>query len=100
MAAPKQRLDEALADLCQNEKALLAKAREKMTTLAASLEALSPLATMARGYAVCLTPAGRLVRSAAAVEPGQDLDILLHDGRLSCLIKGKEESDGKPQENL
>ena len=50
--------------------------------LAARLHALSPLATLGRGYAVALDDAGRTLASAAAFAPGRDFGLLLRDGRV------------------
>jgi exodeoxyribonuclease VII large subunit len=50
--------------------------------LAARLHALSPLATLGRGYAVALDDAGRTLGSAAAFAPGRDFALLLRDGRV------------------
>ena len=60
----------------------------RLKAAAARLEALSPLAVLARGYAVCRT-ADRsvVVRDAAAVSPGQSVRITLHRGELNCEVK-------------
>jgi exodeoxyribonuclease VII large subunit len=56
-------------------------------SLAARLDALSPLAVLGRGYAVCWD-AGRqaIVVDAATVEPGSGVRVTLHRGELACVV--------------
>jgi exodeoxyribonuclease VII large subunit len=49
----------------------------------ARARSLSPLATLRRGYAVVQSSDGHVVPGAAAVVPGDQLTVRLHDGRLS-----------------
>jgi exodeoxyribonuclease VII large subunit len=57
----------------------------RLKSLAARLETLSPLGVLARGYSLTWN-ADRtaLVRSAAAVAPGDRVHVRLHQGELSC----------------
>ena len=63
----------------------------RLGDLSGRLEALSPLGVLARGYAVCWN-ADRtaIVRDAAAVSVGDDVAITLHQGQLTCTVRGKE----------
>jgi len=64
--------------------AALARVREA----AARLDALSPLAVLARGYAVCWNePRTSIIRSAHAVAPGDRVRVTLADGELSCRVE-------------
>ena len=54
------------------------------------LEGLSPLAILARGYAVCYDAGGAPVRSAASVAEGDRVEVLLHEGRLGCVVESIE----------
>ncbi|MCU0624958.1 MAG: exodeoxyribonuclease VII large subunit [Gemmatimonadaceae bacterium] len=59
----------------------LADGRTETARLGAALHALSPLATLDRGFAVARDAAsGRALPSAADVSPGQRLDLLFRDG--------------------
>ena len=51
-----------------------------LSSLDARLHSLSPLAVLERGYALVLTAAGSLVRSALQVTPGDKLVTRLSDG--------------------
>jgi exodeoxyribonuclease VII large subunit len=53
----------------------------------ARARALSPLATLRRGYALVQAADGRLLTTAAAAAPGDPLTVRLHDGRLSVLTE-------------
>lgn len=66
----------------------------RLRGIARSLEAVSPLATVARGYSI-LTRAddGALVRSAAQVKPGEQLRARLSEGELQLRV---EHVDGTP----
>ena len=55
--------------------------------LARSLEAISPLATIARGYSILQDGNGRIVRSTDAVAPGDRLAARLQDGTLKLRVE-------------
>jgi exodeoxyribonuclease VII large subunit len=56
--------------------------------LGARLDALSPLAVLGRGYAVCWNDAHTaIIRSAAAVRPGDRVRVALADGELPCRVE-------------
>jgi exodeoxyribonuclease VII large subunit len=55
------------------------------------LDALSPLAVLERGYAVCLTPEGKVIRNADAVELNSTVKVRLHEGTLRASVIGKED---------
>ena len=58
--------------------------------LARSLHAISPLATVARGYSILQHTDGRIVRSIDDAASGDALDARLHDGQLRLRVEGKE----------
>jgi exodeoxyribonuclease VII large subunit len=53
-------------------------------TSAARLNALSPLATLSRGYAVARDSDGNALTSAKQFQPGSIFELLLRDGRVSA----------------
>jgi len=67
-----------------------AAAEASLGTTAARLGGLSPLAILARGYAVCCDADGAPVRSAASVTEGDRVEVLLHEGRLGCVVESIE----------
>ncbi|NLG84424.1 MAG: exodeoxyribonuclease VII large subunit [Firmicutes bacterium] len=92
LAGPRQRLDEARYKMEASLRRRLGDFRTRLGGLAGKLEAVSPLATLARGYAVCLSAAGRIVRASGEVDLGEEVRVLLARGRLRCLVREKEES--------
>ena len=62
----------------------------RLRVVAGRLDSLSPLAVLGRGYAVCWN-ADRtaVVRSAAAVSPGDRVRVTLHEGELACEVKSR-----------
>jgi exodeoxyribonuclease VII large subunit len=73
-------------------KRILGRAGERLGALVHTLEALSPLGVLERGYAVCRRPGGAVVRSAAEVDLGAPVEILLHEGSLLARVTAVEKS--------
>jgi exodeoxyribonuclease VII large subunit len=81
-----QRLDEAERSLALRAQHALSLKREQVRAAAMQLHALSPLLTLARGFAVVRAePGGRVVTSASAVRPGQGLTIRVADGSFTAV---------------
>jgi exodeoxyribonuclease VII large subunit len=71
--------------------------RQRLSLAAGRLDSLSPLAVLARGYSLTRTPGGAIVRRASQVEPGDAVEVLLHEGRLDCRVTATKEHDERPQ---
>jgi exodeoxyribonuclease VII large subunit len=65
----------------------LASEAMRLRGLARTLHSVSPLATVARGYAILQQPDGRVVRSVLDASPGDRLDARLSDGSLSVRVQ-------------
>lgn len=64
------------------------RAESRLSSLAGRLENLSPLAVLARGYAVCWNEDGTtIIRRASAVAPGDRVRVTLHDGEIHCDVR-------------
>jgi exodeoxyribonuclease VII large subunit len=61
--------------------------QERLARAAQGLNALSPLATLERGYALVSTSDGTLVRQASDVRPGERVNARLARGRIECLVE-------------
>jgi exodeoxyribonuclease VII large subunit len=61
--------------------------QQRLARVGEMLNALSPLATLARGYAIVTTPAGNVVRRASTVKPGETVRTRLAQGSLLCRIE-------------
>jgi exodeoxyribonuclease VII large subunit len=69
-------------------------ARKSVEVAAASLESLSPLNVLARGYSVTRTPPDRhVVRSIDQVGIGDAVEVILHDGRLTARVEERHARD-------
>jgi exodeoxyribonuclease VII large subunit len=65
-------------------------ARERLGLAAASLDALSPLAVLHRGYAIAQDASGKPLRDAAAVAAGDDVSVRLAKGKLNTRVETVE----------
>ena len=63
-------------------------ARTKLGELAAKLQSLSPLAVLARGYALASDRSGAPIKSVAALHNGDPMYVRLADGTADCTITG------------
>ena len=68
----------------------LQEARERLGLAAASLDALSPLAVLQRGYAIAQDAAGKPLRDAASVSVGDKVSVRLSKGRLNTRVEAVE----------
>lgn len=64
--------------------------RNRLEGIAGRLHALSPLATLARGYAVAQSSAGETLASTAQFQPGVPFQLLLRDGRIGAVPRTVE----------
>ncbi len=68
--------------------ALNAGYRSRLGTLAAGLDALSPLNSLARGYSIVRSVKDdTLVKSVSVVHKGDRLEVRVTDGRLECVVE-------------
>jgi len=63
----------------------------RLESLRVQLGQLSPLNVLERGYALAYGPGGRLLRDAAQVNSGDEVNVRLARGRLSAEVKKREE---------
>ena len=76
-------LQQRLGDLSA---ALLARKRQRFGALAASLDAMSPLKVLGRGYAVARNEEGRILRSWRDVSPGDRVNVTLGEGGFTAAV--------------
>lgn len=65
---------------------LLRPAEATLARLAASLDALSPLSVLTRGYAIARDASGRVIRRADEVGPGDEVRVLLGEGSFDAAV--------------
>lgn len=84
-------------DNTQQQLSLIAQKRlsaqqQRFATLATSLDALSPLRVLGRGYAMAQCEDGTVLKSAAQVAVGENIHLRLGQGNLRCTVNEKEET--------
>lgn len=70
--------------------ALIARRQSRVRELAGRLEALSPLAVLARGFAVARDGTGRTLRSVHDFGVGSPVSLLVRDGRVQARVEAVE----------
>ena len=80
-----------LLDYTQRKLSTLAQAQtaqraQRFASLAASLDALSPLKVLGRGYAVARDENGTILRTAEEASVGERIEVLLGQGSLMCTV--------------
>lgn len=88
-----KQLDRQGDRLKQRGESLLSYFENALSMQASRLHDLSPLATLARGYAIARTPEGVILKSVKEVEENDILDINLLDGELRCKVVTITESE-------
>ena len=68
---------------------LIQKKKQQFASLAAALDAMSPLKVLGRGYAMA-TKDGEVVQSTSALQRGDRLNLQLRDGIASCRVESLE----------
>lgn len=64
--------------------------RRDFVRLAASLDAMSPLKVLGRGYAIAADDKGQLVRSVSDVRPDDKIRLSVSDGVIKCRVEESE----------
>ena len=64
--------------------------KERFVKNAASLDALSPLKVLSRGYGVVYDASGKTIQTAQDVPIGAKINIKLQEGSLNCVVEGSE----------
>ena len=84
----RERLSRGALTLARLGDERLARLRERLGAGAAHLDALSPLAVIARGYSVVRTADGRLIRALADAPAGTAIQARVPDGWLEATVTG------------
>jgi exodeoxyribonuclease VII large subunit len=93
LAAILQQLESEVTNLAAATRAGLLANRAVLDRLTASLEALSPVAILNRGYALVFDHKGQLVKDATTVPAGEEIVARLMRGRLRARVTGNEPAD-------
>jgi exodeoxyribonuclease VII large subunit len=84
-------LDQQCKELILQHRKILDAKQAELSRLASSLESLSPLGVLARGYAIAYRlPDRQVIRRSRDVEPGQEVLIHLSEGQIECIVQKTE----------
>lgn len=67
--------------------------RRKLSTVSASLDALSPLKVLNRGYSIARSDKGIILKSVADVEIDEEIHVQMSDGTLNCNVDSKVKTE-------
>jgi exodeoxyribonuclease VII large subunit len=94
LAPVRQALDLGTVRLERRMTGLRAERRERLRGLAGRLEALSPLATLARGYSVARTVDGHVLRTVGELPSGMRFRLRVSDGTVDAESRGRAPETG------
>ena len=92
----RDRLDVARYRLASGVRTRIRRDAGRLAEAAAALEALSPLATLARGYAVPLDRDGCLLRTIRDFPPGRDFSLRVADGYVPSSVADRPRGAASP----
>lgn len=90
----RQQVDDLLSRAARGIKNYEEILRQRLGNQVGKLDSLSPLATLSRGYAVCQTEDGQVIKHYQEVKPGQQVSVILQAGKLRCSVRKGEKDNG------
>lgn len=75
-------------DIAEATKRKVEKEKGNLSVLCGKLDVLSPLTVLSRGYSISMKN-GNIIKSVKQVHNGDELDIILTDGKVRCLVEGE-----------
>lgn len=82
-----QRLDELEQRLHRAIKNIFSHQQHQLNNVCRALETISPLATLARGYAIVSLPSGEILRNSNQVHSGDKIKTQLHEGIVDSVVE-------------
>lgn len=86
-------LDHVRDRLAAAEERNLSRCRQSFVALTASLDAMSPLRVLSRGYAIAEKEDGTTVKSVDMLSCGDTIKLRLWDGKADCLVRATEKRE-------
>lgn len=83
-------LDYMRDKLISSSDRIISSKRSEFVALAASLDAMSPLKVLSRGYSITAGSNGEMVRSINDVRPNEKIRICVSDGVIKCRVEDSE----------
>jgi len=91
LAGIRRDLESHSARLAATVRAVWLRHHARLDQLEHQLKALSPTAILERGYALVFDRSGKLVKSSAQVEPGEQISARLAEGAVIARVEAKKE---------
>ena len=91
-------LDHIRDKLVASMEAQLGHKQREQAKLAASLDAMSPLRVLMRGYAIAMKDSGETVRSVKVLQSGDTLHLRVSDGSANCTVNEIIEENANEKE--
>ena len=85
--ADRQKLERQQSRLYRAMERTLSRQKERTGRLAASLDAMSPLKVLGRGYAIAQKEDGSLLSKVGDAHGGEKFDLRLSDGSVKCRVE-------------
>lgn len=89
LAEHRQRLDDLAEHLEYAQRTRLETLKNRLALAESSLDSISPLATLSRGYSIARSQGGRLILRAEDAAPGDVIELILANGKLKCKVLEK-----------
>ena len=86
-------LDRLRDRLLASEERQLAEKRQHFVRLGASLDAMSPLRVLSRGYALATGRDGKPLRSVRGLAKGDEITVRFQDGQAACRVEQVQEGE-------
>ena len=83
-------LDRIRDRLIAAQEAQLSNSKSRFVALTASLEAMSPLKVLTRGYAIASDTNGKCIKSVNEISAGDRLHLTFSDGKAQCVVNSSE----------
>lgn len=82
----RQTLDNCQMRLIAASERILAKSKHEFASLASSLDAMSPLKVLGRGYSIAQSDNGKILKSASDVSVGEKITVKFKDDSIRCTV--------------
>jgi exodeoxyribonuclease VII large subunit len=86
LASIRKELESHMAAMVAAARNQLLQQKSHLDRLTSQIEALSPLAILARGYALVFVSSGKLLKDASQVEPGDEISARLAQGTIAATV--------------
>lgn len=91
-------LDDSQMRLLAAEERILSAGKHRFSSLAAALDAMSPLKVLGRGYSIASDKNGNILKSADGIKKGDTITVQFKTDSLDCVVSAVNRQDGEGEE--